>query len=182
MGKIVPFYNDDAIVKQSLKTIIDDAIYKDVFKRYKIKSKDVFEKIFKYVFDNVGKEFSCKNVAEILHLNFRTIVNHLNWLENANIILPISYFEVKGKRILKTNKKYYASDLGVLSSVDGYDTNIGWKLENLVLLVLLSKYDNVYTYKNYNGKQVDFVCEKDKTLVYVQVTKFLIEKNEENSN
>jgi predicted AAA+ superfamily ATPase len=73
-------------------------------------------------------------------------------------------------------------DLGIIGSVNGFNKNFGWKLENLVYLDLLKKYEYVYTYKNKNGKQIDFICINDSIITYIQVTKYLVPKNEENSN
>jgi predicted AAA+ superfamily ATPase len=44
---------------------------------------------------------------------------------NANVINEINYYDVKGKRLLKTNSKYYSLDLGIIGSVNGFNKNFG---------------------------------------------------------
>jgi predicted AAA+ superfamily ATPase len=59
-------------MKLLLRNIINDAIFKDVYKRYKIKDKDSFEKTFKYIFDTIGNEISLNNISKLLKVNYRT--------------------------------------------------------------------------------------------------------------
>jgi predicted AAA+ superfamily ATPase len=55
------------------------------------------------------------------------------------ILYRIDYYNNKTNTILTTSGKYYAGDLGLLNSVVGYSENtLGYKLENIVLLQLIS--------------------------------------------
>jgi predicted AAA+ superfamily ATPase len=55
-------------------------------------------------------------------------------------------------------------------------------LENLVFLELLQRYDEVYTYTTSSNKEIDFLCIKNEQITYYQVTDYLFEKDEPNSN
>jgi predicted AAA+ superfamily ATPase len=84
----------------------------------------------------------------------------------------LEYYDIKGKKILKTSPKFYSSDLGLLNSQVGYThNNYGFKLENIIFIELLRRYDNVYTYSGYNGVDIDFICLKDGVITYFQVAK-----------
>jgi predicted AAA+ superfamily ATPase len=67
--------------------------------------------------------------------------------------------------------------LGILSQNTTYSGNRSWRIENLVFLELLNRYDEVYTYKTYNGKEIDFICLKEGRITYLQVTDILNESN-----
>jgi predicted AAA+ superfamily ATPase len=55
------------------------------------------------------------------------------------ILYRVNYYNRKTNTILSTSGKYYAGDLGLLNSVIGYsDNTFGYKLENIVLLELIS--------------------------------------------
>jgi predicted AAA+ superfamily ATPase len=104
-------------------------------------------------------------------------------MQEAHLICKIEYFDIRGKKILKTSPKYYAGDLGILSySQDFKNINYGYKLENLVYLELLKRYDKVYTHISKQGIEVDFLCYKNGEITYFQVTQNLIDESESNSN
>jgi predicted AAA+ superfamily ATPase len=84
------------------------------------------------------------------------------------VLFKVKYYDIKGKSILKTKAKYYAGDLGILSSTTSYDVNkeIGFRLENLVYLELLNRDYKVYTYADKYDREIDFVCEKNNKISY----------------
>jgi predicted AAA+ superfamily ATPase len=84
----------------------------------------------------------------------------------------IHYYDIKGRSVLITKGKYYATDLGLLTSkIDpGVDNITAYRIENLVLLSLLERGYKVYTAKDRYGHGIDFVIVKDKKISYIQVT------------
>jgi predicted AAA+ superfamily ATPase len=92
----------------------------------------------------------------------------------------IKYFDVRGLKTLSSNSMYYAGDLGLLSSVIGFDINRlkGYRLENLVFLELLFRGYEVETGFDKNKNSVDFIAKKENERIYIQVTDQLNEENE----
>jgi predicted AAA+ superfamily ATPase len=89
------------------------------------------------------------------------------------ILHKVKYYDIKGKKSLLTKSKYYADDLGLLSSVVSYqikDNMFSYRLENLIFLELISRGYDVYTYEDRYGREVDFVAIKNNKITYYQIT------------
>ncbi|MDR2653860.1 MAG: DUF4143 domain-containing protein [Mycoplasmataceae bacterium] len=112
-------------------------------------------------------------------LSLKTIERYLQWACDFLLLYRVDYYNIKRKDLLKTSGKYYAGDLGLLSSKIGfnYRINTGFRLENLVFLQLLDFGYKVYTYKSKLGKEIDFVAIKNNETFYIQVT---LELNDDN--
>ena len=86
-------------------------------------------------------------------------------------------FDIKGKRILETQEKYYLSDLGLRHAVLGYrDNDIAGVLENTVYLELLRRGYSVNIGKQ-DLAEVDFIAEKSGDRIYIQVCYILTPEN-----
>lgn len=154
--------------------IYSSVILRDAVQRYKIRDVELLERVVKYAFDNIGNTFSGKNVADYFRsqqrkMDINTVYNYLHALEGAFILNRTQRYDIKGKEILKTQEKYYLSDVGLLYATMGYrDRMIAGILENLVFLELKRRGYNVYVGKLEN-KEIDFIAEKQSKKVYVQV-------------
>lgn len=165
---------DDGRVIQYLEDIYNSVILKDVIQRNKIRDTALLEAIVHYLMDNIGNIFSAKTISDFLKsqgrkLSTETVYNYIDALQNAFIINKVKRFDIKGKRILETQEKYYLTDLGLRHAVIGYrDNDISGILENIVYQELIRR-----GYKVHIGKQgvaeVDFVAEKQEERIYVQV-------------
>lgn len=105
--------------------IYSSAILRDTVQRYKIRDVELFKRVVKFVFDNVGNKFSAKNVADYFKsrhrkIDLNTVYNYLNALEGAFIVYKIPRYDIKGREILKTFEKYYVGDQSLLYAVMGY--------------------------------------------------------------
>lgn len=155
--------------------IYSSVILRDTVQRYNIRDIELLERVIKYVFDNIGNTFSGKNVADYFKsqqrkIDLNTVYNYLNALEGAFILYRTPRYDVKGKEILKTQEKFYLSDVGLLYATMGFkDSKISGVLENIVYLELKRRDYQVYVGK-IDLKEIDFVAEKQGKKVYVQVT------------
>ncbi len=116
-------------------------------------------------FDNIGNTFSGKNVADYFKnqqrkIDINTIYNYLHALEGAFILYRVPRYDIKGKEILKTQEKFYASDVSLVYATMGYrDRMISGILENIVFLELKRRGYQVYIGK-LDNKEIDFIAEK----------------------
>lgn len=171
---------DEKAVMQYLEDIYNSVILKDVVQRNNIRDTALLEAIIHYLMDNIGNTFSAKTVSDFLKsqgrkLSVETVYNYIEALQSAFIINKVKRFDIKGKKILETQEKYYMSDLGLRHAVMGYnDNDISGVLENVVYEELLRR-----GYKVYIGKQgvaeVDFVAENKEDRIYIQVCYILHE-------
>lgn len=173
-----PVIHTSAYSEESAHKIVYDiyssVILRDTVQRYKIRDVELLERVINYAFDNIGNTFSGKNVADYFKsqqrkIDVNTVYNYLNALEGAFILYRVPRYDIKGKEILKTQEKFYVSDISMIYATMGYrDRMISGILENIVFLELKRR-----GYKVYIGKldhtEIDFVAEKKGTKIYVQV-------------
>ncbi len=154
--------------------IYSSVILRDTVQRYKIRDIELLERVIKYAFDNIGNTFSGKNVADYFksqqrRMDVNTVYNYLNALEGAFILYRVPRYDIKGKEILKTQEKFYVSDVSIIYALMGYrDRIISGIMENIIFLELKRRGYNVYVGK-FENTEIDFVAEKQNKKIYVQV-------------
>lgn len=154
--------------------IYSSVILRDTIQRYKIRDIELLERVIKFAFDNIGNTFSGKNIADFFKsqqrkVDVNTVYNYLNALEGAFVLYRVPRYDIKGKEILKTQEKFYVSDVSIIYALMGYrDRMISGILENIVFLELKRRGYNVYIGK-LDTTEIDFVAEKRNEKIYVQV-------------
>lgn len=174
--------NDDESKLNYLKFIKDSIILKDIVKKFNIKDIDLLEKLFFYLAWNIWNLFSLNSIVKKLknlqiNSNTTTIWNYINFLEKTYIIHWVSRYDLKWKKVLEWDKKYYLNDLWFNNFFNSsYD--IGWwkKLENIVYNHLRQNWYKIYVW-NIGDLEIDFVAEKWKEKLYIQVA-YLISNEE----
>ena len=173
---------DENRIMQYLMDIYNSVLLKDVIARNGIRDTALLESIVQYLMDNVGKTFSAKTISDFLKcqgrkLSTETVYNYIKALENAFLIHKAARFDIKGKRMLETQEKYYLADLGIRHAVLGYRQNdIADMLENVIYLELLRRGYSVSIGKQ-DVAEVDFVANKGDDRVYIQVCYVLTPDN-----
>ena len=166
-------YTEESAYKV-VRDIYSSVILRDTVQRYKIREVELLERVIRYAFDNIGNTFSGKNVADYFKsqqrkIDINTIYNYLHALEGAFILYRVPRYDIKGKEILKTQEKFYASDVSLLYATMGYrDRMISGILENIVFLELKRRGYQVYIGK-LDNKEIDFIAEKSGDKIYIQV-------------
>lgn len=167
-------YNKDEAYS-IVRDIYNSTIFTDIIRRNNIRKIDQFERVVKYVFDNVGNTFSAISIAKYLKsenrmLDNETIYNYLSKLESAYIIHRCNRYDIKVKEILKTQEKFYLSDPALRYSVLGYNADsVAAMLENIVYLELLRRGYDVCIGK-LEGYEIDFIATRKEEKIYVQVS------------
>lgn len=159
---------------QVVEGIYAAVITRDISKRHKIRNKELFDRVVRFIIENVGMTFSVNSIVKFLKNEHRTvsvetIYNYLTWLEQAFIINPCRRYDLQGKAVLKTQEKYYLSDISFKYSIQGFDRKmISAMLENIVFLEMKRRGYEVYIGKLGN-KEIDFVGVRREEKIYVQV-------------
>ena len=174
---------DNTSAYQVVEGIYSAVITRDISKRHKNRNKDLFDRVVKYLIENVGKTFSANSIVKFLKseqrtLSVETIYNYLKWLCDAFIIYPCSRYDIQGKSVLKTQEKYYLSDIAFKYSKYGFNTSmIASMLENVVYLEMKRRGYEVYIGKNAN-KEIDFIGVRREEKIYIQVCRDLPENSD----
>ena len=158
-----------------LDSIYNTVIIKDVINRKKINDVMMLESICRFLFDNIGSSISTKKISDTLASNGRknsvhTVEEYLNGLLESYILYKVNRFDIKGKQLLKTQEKYYLSDLGLRTYLLGKNRNkdLGHLLENIIYLELKRKGYRIYIGKS-ELNEIDFVVETEDDYIYIQV-------------
>ena len=165
-----------------LDSIYNTVIVKDVINRKKVNDIMILESICRFLFDSIGSNISTKKISDTLASNGRknsvhTVEEYVNSLLESYVLYKVNRFDIKGKQLLKTQEKYYLSDLGLRTYLLGRNNNRDLEhiLENIIFLELKRKGYRVYIGKN-DDKEVDFVVETEDEYIYIQVALSVREK------
>ena len=158
-----------------LDSIFSTVIFKDIMARNKIVNKTLLENIIKFIFDSIGSVISTKKISDTLtskgiSISNHTVENYIRSFVESYLIYKAEKFDVKGKKLLSRDYKYYVVDTGLRSYLLGKkaDSDMGHILENIVYLELLRRGYRVYVGK-VNNTEIDFVAENRNGIKYFQV-------------
>lgn len=168
-----------------LEGIYNTVIIKDIEERQSRKESDpskrrvsniaLLKSIAKFLASVVGSSISIRSVTDYLISNGRkvspnTVDNYIEALCESFIFYEVERFDIAGKELLKTNKKYYMVDLGLRNYILPKRTyDLGFSIENIVYFELLRRGYQVNIGK-LGDTEVDFVARKNDEIKYYQVT------------
>ena len=167
-------------------SVINQIFDKDIKTNNKIKDKNLFEIIQKFVINNFGAVISVNSIykylkdSEKINVDRRTIKKYIDILEKAKIIYGCELFDIKSKKVLKGEKQYYLADLSIYFALNTNNRiNYGPVLENVIYSYLKTK--GYLLSVGYIGKlECDFIARKDfDDYYYIQVSKDISDKNVE---
>ncbi len=163
-------------IYEYLEAIFTTIVEKDITQRYQIKDKRAFENIIKFVASNIGNAVSPNNISSSLRqdgqsVHHSTVEKYLDYLTKSFVFYKVNRFDLKGRKQLATQEKYYLVDMGLQNIFVGKErtTDRGHILENVVYLELLRRGNKIWTGTSRNS-EVDFVCKtKTGEIEYYQV-------------
>lgn len=174
---------DDRSAYQIVEGIYTSVITNDISRRHNVTNIDLFNRMVKYIVENVGKSFSANAIVKFLKgegrsLSVEAVYNYLEWLEKAFVIYRCQRYDLQGKSVLKTQEKFYLADASLKYCIMGFNPkSIASMLENIVYFELLRRGYEVYIGK-LNTREIDFVAVRRDERVYVQVCRNLPEDSD----
>lgn len=168
---------------QIVEGIYTSVVTNDIVRRQNIANYDLFNRVVKYVIENVGKTFSANAIAKFLKsegrsLSVEAVYNYLEWLEKAFVIYRCQRYDIQGKSVLKTQEKFYLADSSLKYCIMGFNPkSIAAMLENVVYFELRRRGYEVYIGKN-ETMEIDFVALRQDERIYVQVCRNLPEESD----
>ena len=176
--KLVHMDDKQVITDYLMDTVFQNTIQKDIVKRFNIASDNKLDVVTRYLFDNIGRDTSVRNIERCLkdagyNISAPTIDTYIKGLLDSFLMYKCERYDIKGKKTLSGDAKYYVVDAGLRYALLGNkDTDAGRILENVVYLELIRRGYNVSVGKiqtqvrNEEGKverktiEVDFVATK----------------------
>lgn len=161
-----------------VKDIYNSVVFKDIVKRNNIRKVEQFERVVKFIFENVGKTFSARSVANYMKsdgrgLDTETVYNYIAMLEKAFMVYRANRYDMQGKEVMKTQEKFFLSDQALKHAMLGFKpSSVAAIMENIVFLELKRRGYEAYIGKN-GAKEIDFIGIKKDEKLYIQVCREL---------
>ncbi|NPA48436.1 MAG: ATP-binding protein [Thermodesulfobacteria bacterium] len=155
LGKVDP--------KGYLRTLVESVLFKDIVKRYNLRFARKLSDLLLYLLNNVSSRFSFTKLKNILTFrSVHTVENYVKYLEEAFLIFVVERFSPKLKERLKSPRKVYAYDTGVVTAFKTrFGADHGVLMENLVALELLRQNKEFFYFQTKNGQEVDFIVKEN---------------------
>lgn len=167
-----------------LKSLYKETYLKDIIDRNKLRNDDAIEDVLAILASNIGS-FTNKHkiVSTFSSINKKQISDHsiskyLEFLEDAFILYRAKRFDIKGRKYIGANDKYYFSDCGIRNAILNFrQTEPNHLMEQIIYIELLNRGYSVdvglvevripsTTERKYY--EVDFVCNLGSQRLYIQ--------------
>lgn len=168
-------YKDQEAKYDYIADVFDTLIVRDIRKKYKIRNMQLMDRIVDFLMDNISNLSSARSITNTLSgikekVNHVTVSSYMQNLCNAFAFYKIRRYDIKGKRYLSSNDKYYLSDHTFrYAKLGTKNMDYGRVIENIVAIELLRRGYEVYVGVLYK-KEIDFVAIKRNEKIYIQVS------------
>lgn len=167
-------YFEKEQIYQYINSVTNQIIDKDILKRARIKNTALLKKLIDYVCTNPATTFSALSIAkylnsEAINTKIHTINRYLDFIVYSKIASRCSRYDIRGKRVMQTEEKYYLADLA-FRTIKANSNQISYSstIENIVYNELIARGYRVFVGKLYQ-KEIDFVVMNEDDVCYIQV-------------
>ena len=174
-GLFVTGQPDQDRATEILTSIYESIVLKDVAGRYGIRDIATLEKLSRYLFSTSGNLFSVNNVANTLasagaNASYATVDNQISALERSFIVYSAQQERMRGKELLRPQRKFYPVDNGFRNLATGFNgSDRGAQLEGIVFMELQRRGYDV-TIGSLPDGEIDFIAKRGNNKQYIQVT------------
>ena len=157
--------------KEYLLRLFDAVVYKDIIRRYRVRSPQGLGDLAQYLCSNVAGEYSVHRLSQVTGCRSdQTVRKYLEYLKEAFLFFSVPRFSYKVKEQQQANKKIYCIDNGFVTAKGvRFSRNEGNLYENLAAIALhqleLAGTLNLYYWKNAQQQEVDFALHHNGNIV-----------------
>lgn len=168
-------YKDQEAKLDYIADVFDTLIVRDIRQKYKIRNMQLMDRLVDFLMDNISDLTSARNITNTFSslkekANHVTVSAYMQYLCNAFAFYKVRRYDIKGKKYLSSNDKYYLSDHTFrYAKLGTKNMDYGRILENMVAIELLRRGYEVYVGVLYK-KEIDFVAIKRNEKIYIQVS------------
>jgi len=139
----------------------EDILNKDILNRYRIREVKELKDLILFLFSNVGGIYSYSTLKKVCGIkSLSTIKNYIDYFQNVFLLYQVGRFDYSIKKQKVSSSKIYAGDTSFLKTVAfNFSENMGQRLENLVFLQLIRRYNEIYYHLD--KKECDFVVKEN---------------------
>ena len=173
-GLPMRFSLEEISLEAYLSDTYDAIVVKDIIQRNNIKDTNLLNMILVFLMDNIANPFSARSIVaalkqEGINTTVETVIAYIDYIKKAMVVYSAQRYDIKGKKLLTTNEKYYTVDLGLRNCVKASgEIDYNKLYENIVYLELLYRGYDVKVGKT-DDYEIDFVAYKGSDTLYVQV-------------
>lgn len=167
---------DENEVYSYAQDVLNTALVKDIILKHKIRNVPFLYNLVRFLADSTGKPVSGTSISNYLKgqnnpVSIELVLKYLKYLCDAYIVTKVPRFDIRGKKLLQSNDKFYFEDNGIRNSCveTVRDKDIEKVIENIIYHQLIHDGYKVNVGHLLAG-EVDFVCVKDKRRVYIQAS------------
>ena len=167
---------DDLQAKRTYtESVVKEIFEKDIRNRVKVKNNESFETVERFIINNFGSTTSVSSLQKALETNGmkitrETLSRYIQTLVDAKILYECSRFDMKSKKSISGEKKYYVSDLSFYFSLNtDNQINYGPVLENIIYFYAKS-HDYSISVGRVGKLECDFILrDHEMNYSYVQI-------------
>ena len=173
-GLPMRFSLEEISLEAYLSDTYDAIVVKDIIQRNNIKDTNLLNMILAFLMDNIANPFSARSIVaalkqEGINTTVETVIAYIDYIKKAMVVYSAQRYDIKGKKLLTTNEKYYTVDLGLRNCVKASgEIDYNKLYENIIYLELLYRGYDVKVGKT-DDYEIDFVAYKGSETLYVQV-------------
>lgn len=167
--------------KRYLGDLYETIVANDLINRYKIRKENEFRKVVNFILISNSRIYSAKSISDHMlgngiNIAPNTVQKWIGYLNAAYIIDEAARYSRKAKKELEQSRKLYDCDVA-LNSIRCTDNrfDLTHNLENIVYNELIYRGFSVTVYDN-NGKEIDFLAEKNLKRTYIQVAYSVVDE------
>lgn len=168
-------YADHEAKYNYIEEVFHTLIVRDIRTKYKIRNTALMDRIVDFLMDNISNLTSARSIANAFNknndnINHKTVSAYMQYLCNAFAFYKVRRYDIKGKKYLASNEKYYLSDHSFrYAKLGTRNMDYGRMLENIVAIELLRRGYEIYVGMLYK-KEIDFVAIRRDEKLYIQVS------------
>ena len=153
--------------------VLNALVVRDIVRKYKIRNEQLLHKLIDFLMDNIGNKTSIQSIVNVFNsekspIDYKTAAKYIDCLCKSFAFYRIRGYDVRGKKYLRSEDKYYLSDQSFkYARLGTKNMDYGHVLENVVAVELLRRGYEVYIGVMKNA-EIDFIAMKNGTKTYIQ--------------